>query len=92
MAVSVKVSVIMQEHLHEQQLLNEFRQLDSAGQQQVVEFARTLRTRPPGEPGWKIVEHALQIDWPSDDLEDMARATESLREQVDDFPEVSLNR
>lgn len=81
----------MAEQTYEQELLNEFRQLNETKQQQAVEYVRGLRLRPRGETGRKIIAHAQQINWPKEDLEEMARAIEEACEQVDDFPEVDLD-
>lgn len=75
---------------YEDEILASIRLLDEAGQRRVLEFIRGL-SRPKGEPGWKIVQHARKINISSKDLDEMRQAIEEACEIIEDFPEVNLD-
>ncbi len=57
----------------EQKILDEIRKLDTGQQQQVLAYIRRLE-RPRGEPGWQLVKHAREINFPPEDLAEIAEA------------------
>lgn len=75
---------------YEDEILEQIRRLDLEGQRRVLEFARSLG-RPKGEPGWRIVQHAREINFPKDDLAEIQQAIEDFCEQVEDFPEIDFD-
>jgi hypothetical protein len=67
----------------EQQILEQFRNLDSDQQQQVLDFIHHLKRHPPGEPGWLFLERTRDIYIPDEDLEAIKRAIEEDCEGID---------
>jgi hypothetical protein len=63
-------------------ILEQLDRLDADKQRQVLEFARGL-ARPKGEPGWQLVQHAREIQFPHEDLEEMRLAIEEECERID---------
>lgn len=77
----------------EQEIITEVHKLSHEQQRQVLQYVQLLTAshRPKGEPGWKMVQAAREINFPKEDLEEMAQAIEEWCERVDDFPEVDLD-
>lgn len=65
----------------EQAILDEVRKLKPDQQQQVLDFIRRLEL-PRGEPGWRLIQDAREIDFPADDLAEIAEAIEDC-EKID---------
>lgn len=68
----------------EQQILEEVRKLTPEQQQRVLELAREITKRPPGERGADLVQRARAINFPKEDLEEIKRAIEEDLEVVED--------
>jgi hypothetical protein len=83
----------MEQKTLEQEILNEVRKLDPEMQTHLLEIVRGLANpaRVRGEPGWRMVQHARELNFPKEDLAEMAQAIEEWCERVDDFPEVDLD-
>ncbi len=58
----------------EQELMNIIRDLSSAQQQDVLNYARAVGGQPKGTPGSVLIERARTINWPKEDLEAMKAA------------------
>ncbi len=61
---------------YEDQILDQIRKLDNHRQRQVLEFARTLGTRPRGISGREAIAVANKLNFNSDDLLRMKAAIE----------------
>lgn len=75
-----------------EEIIRELDKLDKDQLNEVLQFTRRL-TRPRGEPGHLLVQHAREIQFPREDLEEMKRIIEEDHEQIDadewdskDFP------
>ncbi|MCA0456880.1 MAG: hypothetical protein LCI00_23115 [Chloroflexi bacterium] len=77
----------------EQEILSEVRKLDIAMQTHLLEIVKGLTntSRIIGEPGWKVIEAARQVNISPEDLQLMEAAIEEWCERVDDFPEVDFD-
>jgi hypothetical protein len=75
----------------EQEILNELRQMSPAKQREVLEMTRRIKHRPEGEPGWKLIQHAREINFSHEDLEEMERAIEEACEDIEDATEVNFD-
>lgn len=62
----------------EQEILTEIHKLTTQEQLQVLQYVQLIAKaqHPIGEPGWKMVQHARELNFPKDDLEQMAQAIE----------------
>lgn len=60
----------------EQELLEQFKKLDAARQKQVLDFVHRL-AQPRGEPVRDIVQHARELGFPQEDLEQIKRIIEA---------------
>ena len=65
----------------EQELFEQIRKLDTEQQQQVLDFVRQLN-RPQGELGKDFLERTAAIQFPKEDLEEMARIIEEDEERI----------
>jgi mRNA-degrading endonuclease RelE of RelBE toxin-antitoxin system len=68
---------------YKQEILEQLDSLSTEQQRQVLEFVREVQ-RPSGEPGPSLVQHAREIRFPHEDLEEMKRVIEEEFERVDD--------
>ena len=77
----------------EQEILSEVRKLDFEMQSHLLQIVKGLTNtnRIIGEPGWRMVQHARELNFPKEDLAEMEAAIEEWCERVDDFPEVNLD-
>ncbi len=66
----------------EQELLEQFKKLDTAQKKQVLDFVHRL-TQPRGELVRDIVRHASELDFPREDLEAMKQYIEEEFERID---------
>lgn len=66
----------------EQELLEQFKKLDTARQQQVLDFVHRL-AQPQGEPGRAFIERTKDIVISPEDLEIMRRVAEEDEERID---------
>lgn len=77
----------------EQEILNEVHKLNAKEQRQVLQYVQSITKgqQPIGEPGWKFVEAARQVNISAEDLQLMEAAIEEWCERVDDFPEIDFD-
>jgi pyruvate-formate lyase-activating enzyme len=68
----------------EQQILDEVRQMSPAQQREVLEAARRIKDRPEGEPGHLLLKRAREINFPAEDLAEIAEAIKDFDEIVPD--------
>ncbi|MCC7205847.1 MAG: hypothetical protein IT323_00980 [Anaerolineae bacterium] len=66
----------------EQKILEQVRKLDPAQQQQVLDFAQRL-AQPKGEAFGEIFQHARDIAFPKEDLDEIKRLIEEDEERID---------
>ncbi len=66
----------------EQELLEQFKKLDTDQKKQVLAFVHRL-IEPRGELVRDIVQHASELDFPREDLEEMKRFIEQEFERID---------
>ena len=81
----------MEQITYEQEIVQALRGLNEQALRDVLGFVRTLKNRPPAEPGWKAVQHAREIAFPKADLDEMERAIEEACEEIEDPREVNLD-
>jgi hypothetical protein len=67
---------------YESEILEELQRLNADQKRQVLDYMRSLN-RPKGEPGWQLVQHAREIQFPHEDLEEMRIAIEEECERID---------
>jgi hypothetical protein len=60
----------------EQELLEQFKKLDTTRQKQVLDFVHRL-AQPRGESVRDVVQHARELDFPPEDLEQIKRTIEA---------------
>jgi ribosomal protein L22 len=68
---------------YEQQILDQIRNMSDEQQRQVLEFTRTLK-RPKGISGKEAIRIAEAINFPKEDLDEMAAAIAELHDSEDD--------
>lgn len=66
---------------YEQAILEQVRQLTEEQQRQVLAFTRTLN-RPKGISGKEAIRIAREINFPKEDLEEMAAAIAQARQRL----------
>lgn len=74
---------------YEEQLLSIVRGLSDAQKQRVLEYAQVV-SRPEGERGSDIIEHAKKLNFDKQFLQEMKEAIEEECETVEPFKDVSL--
>jgi hypothetical protein len=74
----------------EQEIISLVQRMDDVQRQQVLDYMHAL-TRPKGEPGWQVMQHAREIGFSTEDLREMENAIEEWCERIDDFPEVHFD-
>lgn len=65
---------------YEQQIIEQIRDMSDEQQRQVLEFTRTLK-RPKGISGKEAIRIAEAINFPKEDIEEMAAAIAQLRDE-----------
>ena len=68
---------------YEQEILEQIRALNEEQQKEVLAFARTLK-RPKGISGLEAIRIAEEINFPKEDLAEIAEAIKDLDEYADD--------
>lgn len=68
----------------EQEILNELRQMSPAKQREVLEIARGINDRPEGESGDSWGQRAREINFPPEDLAEIAEAVKEFDEITPD--------
>lgn len=66
----------------EQELLEQFKKLDTVQQQQVLDFVHQL-SQPKGEPFRDMFQHAREIAFPKEDLAEIKRLVAEDEEGID---------
>lgn len=77
--------------LYEQEILDYLNKLSEKQQREVLEYVRKMVIRPPGTPGKLAIQYAREINFDSDDLNEMERAIQEEFQRVDEFPSVNLD-
>ena len=75
----------MSEMTLEQEILTEVKKLNSDMQRHLLEIVRGLAnpsSQSIGEPGWLFVEQTRHIHIPPEDLAEMARVIEELKNEI----------
>jgi hypothetical protein len=66
----------------EQEILENIRKLDPEQKKQVLDYVQHLAA-PKGEPFSEMFQHAREIAFPKEDLEEMKRIIEEDEERID---------
>ncbi len=82
----------MEQVTYEQEIVQVLRELNEQARRDVLGFVRTLKNRPPAEPGWKIMQDAREIAFPKEALDEMERAIEESCEIIEDEPDIDLDK
>lgn len=69
---------------YEQEILEQIRDMNEEQQKEVLAFARGLK-RPKGLSGKEAIRLAEEINFPKEDLEEIAKAIQAMRMNVPDF-------
>lgn len=75
---------------YEQQILEQIRELSAEQQRQVLEFTRSLK-RPKGISGTEALSIAREINFPKEDLAEMAAAIAELENDVEDDEDIDFD-
>jgi hypothetical protein len=73
--------------INEHDLLEKWRKLEPNDQQIVIDLMRRL-SRPIGEPGDRLLQHAREINFPKEDLAEMAAAIAELENDAEDDEDI----
>jgi hypothetical protein len=69
---------------YEQEILEQIRDMNEEQQKEVLAFVRSLR-RPKGISGLEAIRIADEINFPKEDLAEIAEAIQEMRMNVPDF-------